>query len=163
MNVVFQSVISMERLVICKYNPHYLVSSEGYIISKKRKNAVPLKGRLSANGYLRVYIRVDGKRKDFFIHRLVAEHFLPNPNSFTDVNHIDGDKTNNKVTNLEWCTHSHNVKHAFSKGLNAPVYKPCVIEGIYYASQTEASQKLGVCRHTIDNWIKEGKGYYVCD
>ena len=54
------------------------------------------------------------------IHRAVAELFIPNPNNLPQVNHIDGDKTNNKVDNLEWCDNSHNVRHAYSQGLMIP-------------------------------------------
>lgn len=160
-NVVGTVVTNMERFVICKYNPDYLISSEGYILSKKRKQVKVLRGRVNINGYLRVYINIGHKRRDFFVHRLVAEHFLPNTENFSEVNHKDGDKTNNSVTNLEWCSHSYNVKHAHKTGLNTPKYKPCVIQGVRYKSQSEASEKLSVCRHTIDNWIKEGKGHYI--
>lgn len=63
------------------------------------------------DGYLRVGIYKNGKRKNVVIHRLVAEAFLPNPNNYTQINHIDEDKTNNCVTNLEWCTPYYNLHY----------------------------------------------------
>lgn len=57
-------------------------------------------------------------RKYYLVHRLVAMAFLPNENNFEEVNHIDGNKLNNNVNNLEWCTKSYNMRHAYDMGLN---------------------------------------------
>ena len=62
----------------------------------------------------------NGKRRNCRVHRLVAQHFLPNPDNMKEVNHKDGNKDNNHVINLEWCTRSHNVKHSFDTGLKQP-------------------------------------------
>ena len=69
-----------------------------------------LKPRKSKNGYLRVYMRrtSDNKRVDKYIHRLVAEYFIPNPKNKKFVNHKDCNRTNNKKYNLEWCTSKEN-------------------------------------------------------
>lgn len=61
-----------------------------------------------------------GKSKKFFVHRLVAQAFVPNPDNLPCVNHKDGDKTNFSVSNLEWCTHSQNEQHAYDTGLMKP-------------------------------------------
>lgn len=68
--------------------------------------------------YLSVDLRKNGKRKTFQVHRLVAIMFIPNPENKSEVNHIDGNKLNNSVTNLEWNTTSENIKHAYQTGLS---------------------------------------------
>lgn len=73
-----------------------------------------------ASGYLRVTLRKDGQESMPSVHRMVAEAFIANPNECECVNHKDGDKMNNNVSNLEWCSYSDNQIHAFQTGLNRP-------------------------------------------
>lgn len=68
-------------------------------------------------GYLTLTLRRDNKQVPRSVHRLVAEAFLGGPHPDLDVNHIDGDKTNNCIENLEWCTREENVRHAVRNGL----------------------------------------------
>lgn len=73
------------------------------------------------NGYLVVYFCKDRKRKQFSVHRLVAQAFCVNPNNYTVVNHIDFNKTNNNANNLEWCTQLQNTRYSyknFRKAMN---------------------------------------------
>lgn len=91
--------------------PDTLISREGIIISRYGKVLKHMK--CHSTGYLRVRIR--GKRKN--IHRLLALNFIPNPNNYPMVNHIDGNKHNNNLINLEWCTIYQNNKHAKDNGL----------------------------------------------
>ena len=93
---------------------NYLCNENGEIYSLLRNKI--LKGR-SLKGYKRVALMKDGKTIDVLVHRLIAQTFLPNPENKPYINHIDGDKTNNSVSNLEWCTQKENVQHAIETGL----------------------------------------------
>ena len=88
----------------------YKALIDGTIIGTRGK---PLKGRPNKAGYLRVQTAKGAERT---IHRLVAEEFLPNPEGYPEINHIDGDKTNNSVENLEWCSRAYNMKHRLIQG-----------------------------------------------
>ena len=76
-----------------------------------------IKGEITSGGYCRVHISHKGVQYKFLVHRLVAEAFILNPKHLPEVNHIDGNKQNNSVDNLEWCTRSQNTSHAFKTGL----------------------------------------------
>lgn len=69
------------------------------------------------SGYHQINLEKGNIRKTISIHRLVAETFIPNPNNLSDVNHIDGDKNNNTITNLEWLSHADNIRHGFKNNL----------------------------------------------
>lgn len=97
------------------YEGLYKISTNGKVYSLKRKKIK----RIDTNrhGYERVNLFKNGRGKHFLVHRLVAQAFIPNPNNYSFVNHIDGNKLNNDVNNLEWCTWSQNMIHAYSHGL----------------------------------------------
>jgi DNA invertase Pin-like site-specific DNA recombinase len=125
----------------CKYNPDFILFDDGRMFSTKSN--IFLKTRTRRHGYLaylfrditqnntikttfsnkinRVYIRKIGIKRAFSIHRLLAEHFIPNPNNYKEINHKNGIKTDNRIENLEWCTHSYNCKHAITTGLHKPL------------------------------------------
>lgn len=90
----------------------YSVTSEGKIISTYWKSPRFISQHV-INGYPAVSLR----EKTFKVHRLVAESFIPNPDGLPCVNHLDGNKKNNTVQNLEWCSYSDNMTHAYSNGL----------------------------------------------
>lgn len=98
-----------------EYEGLYQVSTLGRIKSLKYKKVMlPAKGK---DGYLKICFTKNNKKKTIKIHRIVAENFIPNPMNLSQVNHIDGNKNNNSVSNLEWCTQSENMQHAFKNHL----------------------------------------------
>jgi hypothetical protein len=94
----------------------YHISDTGVVYSVKTK--INLKPRLHSGGYHMVTLWLP-KQKEAFVHRLVAQAFIPNPENKKCVNHMDGNKHNNHVSNLEWVTDSENQKHSYSIGLNS--------------------------------------------
>lgn len=95
---------------------NYSISDDGRV--RNDKTGRILKPVPTKNGYLRVGLDKQLCR----IHVLVAKEFIPNPDNLPQVNHIDGNKANNNVCNLEWITPSENIKHAFRNGLKLPNY-----------------------------------------
>lgn len=94
----------------------YGITERGDVINLS--NNFPLSPTKNPNGYLKVALaNGDGTSEQVSVHRLMAKHFLPNPYEYKYVNHIDGDKTNNSIHNLEWCTAKENNQHALQIGL----------------------------------------------
>lgn len=98
-----------------KINSFIEVSSDGAILSHGKI----VKGEICKNGYKRIHVSDGGIQYRCLVHRLVAEAFIPNPENLPCVNHKDGNKLNNSVDNLEWCSYSQNNKHAFDVGLRS--------------------------------------------
>lgn len=103
---IWKPVVNFESL--------YEVSNLGRVYSIRTDKI--LKPRIhdshkNGDGYHRVHLCVNGKKYDYFVHRLVAEAFIPNPYGYTQINHRDEDKTNNDVSNLEWCDCNYNCNY----------------------------------------------------
>ena len=120
-----------------------------------------IKSRIGTIGYLCVDLNFDGVWKQKYIHRLIAETFIPNPENKPTVNHKDGNKLNNNISNLEWNTYSENNQHAIDNdlrkspwtnitGINHPQSKPVIqlnkksIIINEFISAREAQQKTGI-------------------
>lgn len=99
-------------------NTQFLVTKDGRVFSEVTNKF--LKPATDLSGYLRCAFKYNNKHTTFKVHRLVAECYIRNPLNKPQVNHKDGDKKNNKVDNLEWCTHQENMKHAIENGLFNP-------------------------------------------
>lgn len=156
------------------YEDLYLINEYGVIMSQK--NSRIIKPYVRGNGYACVHLSKNGEFNTVNVHRLVARHFVPNPHSFEVVNHVDGVKTNNHYKNLEWCTHSNNIRHAWkndlikiteksrkassqnminyieSGGRNKAVI--CKETGITYKSLSEASRQENIQESSINKALR---------
>lgn len=157
----------------------YHVSSCGRVRSLDRAKKRDFSGRrvdgrimtasLNKKGYLTVHLSKDTKERRIPVHRLVAQAFIPNPDAKEQVNHIDGDKQNNNVGNLEWVTNEENMAHAIAHGLinispmldashriksweaATAACKKKVIrsDGVIFDSVKEAAESIGVAHGAV--------------
>lgn len=104
------------------YEGLYQVSNLGRVKSTRRNKEKIMKPNKGKKGYLRLNFTINYKSKSFQVHRLVAKAFIPNPGNLPEVNHIDGNKANNNIKNLEWVTSKENCNHAWNIGLNKKIY-----------------------------------------
>lgn len=104
-------------------NGYYKVSNFGNVYSVRSNKIIAT--RVHRNGYVTVWLGIDGKSKTPSLHRLVAKAFVPNPDNKSQVNHIDGNKHNNRADNLEWVTPSENMIHAECTGLQPHINGRC--------------------------------------
>lgn len=149
--------------------------------STRRRQGKILKPYVSPSGYCTVYLAHNGHQSAKFVHVLVANAFLPKPDYKVEVNHKDGNKKNNCIENLEWCTHRENILHSFSSGLH-PVFSSdymrmigikgskvsakkssipiiCETDGLAFVSQNAADRYYGYYPGSICNAIKRNKPF----
>ena len=142
---------------------NYMVTEDGKVWSELSNKF--LSPKTKNNGYLEVALRIDGKYKMKYVHRLVAECYIDNKSNLTDVNHIDGNKTNNCVENLEWCSHEDNMKHGWENGFfkNAIIKSSHIVldteTGIYYDSIKDFSKSTKYSVSKCQQIVKESKRF----
>lgn len=112
--------MNIEEKIITIKDVDYIVSSDGKVYSTNSAGPAyyhkEILQRLNSDGYLQVTVGKTGDRTQCRVHRMIAQAFIPNPNNLPEVNHKDCDRTNNNVSNLEWCTHVDNVIHSANIG-----------------------------------------------
>ena len=160
---------------IWKLHPEYTgieVSTFGRVrsldrVTSSEKYTRFVKGRVlkqynNTNGYLQVKIPIAGKWTTKSVHRLVAQTYIPNPDELPQVNHLDCNRKNNNVENLEFCDNSYNQKYREKYGisntelLSKPVFaiNLTTLEVLHFSSQTEASRELRVFNSNVNKVIK---------
>ncbi len=165
MNEYFIDIIGFEGL--------YQISNLGRIKSFHRQHVKFLSPGLLKTGYYIVVLCKDSKAKTFTIHRLIAKHFISNPNNKLEVNHINGIKTDNRIENLEWVTHKENSHHAWKMGLKTPAMTGiidydnkksipiiCIDTCEAFASSSHAARMLNLSRPNIIKVLK-GERHHV--
>lgn len=142
--------------------PNYQVSNLGRVRNKKGSIR---KTKLKKDGYISITLCKNGEHKTFLVHRLVATAFIPNPNNYTIINHINEDKTDNRAENLEWCTAKYNINYGThnertAKTLSIPILQ-FTKSGKFvrrWDSATEVERDLGFNQGSISRCLK-GKKY----
>lgn len=132
------------------YEGLYKISNYGrvksFIANNGNRTIIKTPGR-TKTGYLFTPLYSNSKFEQFYIHRLVASHFIENIEGKREVNHKDGDKSNNHIDNLEWVTSSENKKHAWRTGLSTKTCGQLVLNeetGIYYESVMKAAKVTNI-------------------
>lgn len=150
---------------IIGWEEYYEISSDGEVRNKLTGKL--LIGDKNNCGYYRVCLYNKNHtppKQRFFRHRLVAQHFIENPNSLPQVNHKNGDKSDNKMNNLEWVTQKENEIHS-RKIINTKEYKPFKVkynDGTIhiYDVKSDLSQEINVTSSCVKNWLHgDTKGY----
>lgn len=154
------------------YETEYLISSYGRLKSIKHGKSIILKPHINTrNGYVYYLVSKNGKSKNSRAHRLVALTFIPTNDTKLQVNHKDGNKTNNRVDNLEWCTQSENMIHAYKMGLEKPRGLKVIRldDGKIFETATEAVLSAGgrlsnlvlrVCRGERSHYREQHFAFY---
>ena len=114
----------MDEFVSIPDYQDYFINRLGVVLSKRRKkDGIILKQTLGNRGYYIVTFSINNKRTNFTIHRILAKMFIPNPNNYDCVDHINRDKQDNRLENLRWCSYTENNKNRSISKTNNSGYK----------------------------------------
>jgi hypothetical protein len=137
-------------------NTNYSICIDGTLINNKTGKVK--KFTKDTNGYMKTQIWTNGEKKNITQHRILAEAFIPNPMSKKEINHKNGNKQDNRIENLEWCSRSENMTHCYRE-LGKAAFKPTKFvmnpsTGVVYSSVTEAASVLGISRSYLSNMLR---------
>lgn len=176
MQIIVKNLVGYEGL--------YLIDSLGNVVSLPRQqgsrfvNQYRILGtKVNRLGYKEVALSKDGKTRTVLLHRLIAQHFIDNPDNLPCVNHKNGIKSDNRIENLEWCTRSQNTKHAYDNNLGGfrdfanngvrtmnweTQYVRVVLispngEALEFGSTTEAAEYLGTNKDEVGRAIRKSQ------
>lgn len=146
----------MRWSAVVGYESLYEINANGDVRSLHKRNFHQLLSqRVDRGGYVTVRLSKNSKNSTLYVHRLVATAFIENPDNKCFVNHIDGDRLNNKKENLEWVSHSENVLHAYEMGLikkkTRPVIDTC--QGLEFESCKKAALNYGIRYNTLRGYL----------
>lgn len=150
------------------FDGKYSISKDGKIRSLysrwgKRKNPMELSVWQQDKGYKCVKLTRNNGSKKYYIHKLLAQAFIPNPENKPCVNHKDGDPTNNKLSNLEWATYSEDQKHAHKSGLNNKDYATGQNNNLSKLTENEVLEIRAAHKLDCFNYTEMADAYDVSD
>lgn len=131
---------------IIGYEGLYMISNMGRVKSLFKRGSGNAILKMSDNGYHRVTLSVKCARTNFFVHKLIAQAFIPNPDNKLQVNHINRNKYDNRVVNLEWCTPSENTIHSYIGSHKSKVPVRLIKGDVYFdfPTMSAAARFLGL-------------------
>lgn len=147
-----------EERTVRMYGANISVFSDGSVWIRRGNRSKRRFGDMTHKGYMKILVRDNGRGRTVFVHRLVAMAYLDNPLNKSQINHINGNKSDNRPENLEWCTNYENIQHKCKVlkrfGSQSPVM--CVETGERYETESEAARKTNISRANI-NGCANGK------
>lgn len=145
-------MIEVELRDIPEYEGHYAATKDGRIWSHKQKKFLKACGEL--DNYQVVMLSKDGEGKMYYVHRLIALAWIPNPNNYPQVNHKDEHKDHNWADNLEWCSVAYNLKYSGVGRKKVPI--KCIETGQVFESMYKAAIEMKTHQSNLSEHIRKG-------
>lgn len=141
---------------LANFEGYYEINEAGKVRSLHKRNLHGIiEPHIDRGGYYALQLSKRGTTSSYWLHRLIGETFIANPDKKRYINHRDGNKLNNAIWNLEWCTHAENIQHAYDNGLIKPKTKRVINKctGDEFSSAKEAAVFYGVKYGTLRNQL----------